>query len=1146
MKSSGERLQGGRFCLSIAWAVVGALVGPSASRAGEQAATSRASAPPLDCEAGVVLHVTGPQDLVVDPISLGASGRRLVLIVTESDLQRDGLRKRIAEARLGGLVTAVHQPALVDLPLASWYANGVIIEDPAGAMKRGLAWPEILRVASPRGLVVVAGMASAAAEAQLRQAGVRDRVEAIDTDGPWLRLRVALPADMGEWTHTRFADAGNREVSPDRMNPRRNAHVNSGGSHWEDDGPGSLEAAREPIWLRWLDGLYHPGNSVCSRGLVAADGVVVGTYSGESFARVRDGCLFDRGFVMSCRDAYNGALRWARPSGSSSLAIGGGRLFSLEGAVVRAIDLVDGRDLYSVSVTGQSIHDMRATRDVLAISVWKDEEWSVRGYATADGKPLWTRPIPWTQWAVADGRAIVAFTDKPIATTLPPASSKSTFLAQVSLDGLASFDLRTGAEQWRVSTADFPAAESRRLKCAGEGVAVLWAGDQLDIVDLQTGRLRFRVPADRSVRKGAKTQKEAIVSPLPGGRLAIADTTTRIVDLRSGQVQTVHDKALRLGLAEWACGYGRFAADMFLSLLTKARESAPAEVGSHGTSGTCGNCPAVAYHTVYMHTQGCGCAFAWGRTKGFVAAGRIDPMPSAEDFRRPGPLEKGPAFDRPPVAIVDAKIEWPLARANPERSAATGADIATSVRSRWSVRPDGLADGATRMARYVWRSNYLYSTTLTPPVVAAGKVVCAAPMTHEVLALDADTGRVAWRFQADGPVDSSPALLQGRCVFGCRDGAVYCLDLQDGALCWRRRVSPLTQRINVYGQLENRFPAVGAVMPDREGHVWATAGFNGQQRVIAARLSLARGDVADHRLLPRGSYPNDMLVTDADGALWLNYQPLSPSQECPLTSRMFLESFMRSHVLGNLHKSNPKLGPIPPATLTYVPNYLLSTDSELIGTARTTSPIGQMRFGKQGFWAPPSTQLSTTQGRICHVEMVYRGYPAVLWTWDAKQMVGLQALFTPPTGGDYPWGVKKELKSKWPVAKPGAVFAVSREKLASGAISESLLWQANLGEIWALAIAGDKVLAAGPVYPEAPPPAPTPDAQSIFGPLPDKPIQIDPLQAKGRLYLLSLADGKQLASIDLTSAPVQDGLAVVAGRVYVAGTDGALQCLDGR
>jgi hypothetical protein len=1144
MDEAANRFRGRGITRSIAWLAFGSIAGSSVAGAGGSAAAPRAAAPPLEVDAGVVLHVAGSKDPVADPIALGASGRRLVLTLAVSESQRDGLRKRIADARLAGLVTAVHAPSLHDLPLASWYANGVVIEDLPAATARGLTWPELLRVAAPRGLVFVAGLAPAAAEAQLRQAGARDRVEAIDAAGPWLRVRVALPPDMGEWSHLQFADAGNREVSADRMNPRRNAHVNYHYYSWEDDGPGSLEAAREPIWLRWLDSLYHPGSSGCSGGLVAADGAVVGSHSGESFARVRDGFLFERGPELACRDAFNGALRWARPLRFRVFAIGGGRLFGLEGASVRAIDLIDGRDVGSITAQGNPIFDLRATRDVLAICYGKADAWGVGGYATVDGKPLWDRPISWTQWAVADGRAIVAFTDKPIEAKAGPGSRRSPARAQAASVGLASFDLRTGAEQWRVSLADFPAADSRQLKCAGEGVAVLWAGAHLEVVDLQTGRLTFRVPADKSIQRGAKSQKEAVVSPLPGGRLAIADTTTRIVDLRSGQVHPVHDKALRQGVAEWCCGYGRFAADMYLSLLSGEKRAAPDEVCSHGTSGTCGVGPAVAYHTVYMHTQGCGCAPAWGRTKGFVAAGRVDPMPTAEAFRQAGPLDKGPAFARPLPAAGGAGGEWTLARGNRERSAATGGSVAAGLRARWTARPDGSADGATYTARYVWRSNYLYSTTLTPPVVAAGKVVFASPMTHAIVALDAETGRLAWRFQADGPVDSPPALIRGRCVFGCRDGAVYGLDLQDGALCWRRRVSPLTQRINIYGQLENRFPAVGAVMPDREGHVWATAGFNGQQRMIAARLNLADGDVADYRLLPRGSYPNDMLVADADGALWLNYQPLSPSQETPVTSRMFLENATRGHVLGNQRKANPKSGPLPSAALSYVPQHLLSADSELIATARTTPPIGQLRYGKLGVWAPPNPKPFSYNGRIGHVEMVYRGYPAVLWAWDAKRMIGLQPLFVPPTGGDYPWGVKKELKAQWPVANLGSVFAVSREKLDGGAIKESLLWQANLGEIWALAIAGDKVLAAGPVYPETPPPPPAPDAQSLTAGAADKPIQIDPLRAKGKLHVLAAGDGRALGTADLPATPVQDGVAIVGGKVFVTCVDGSVLCFE--
>jgi hypothetical protein len=159
-------------------------------------------------------------------------------------------------------------------------------------------------------------------------------------------------------------------------------------------------------------------------------------------------------------------------------------------------------------------------------------------------------------------------------------------------------------------------------------------------------------------------------------------------------------------------------------------------------------------------------------------------------------------------------------------------------------------------------------------------------------------------------------------------------------------------------------------------------------------------------------------------------------------------------------------------------------------------------------------------------------------------MVGLQMKFFAQTGNDYPWGVAKELKKDWPVAKPGALFAVSRGKLDGGSIKESLLWQADLGEVWALAKAGDKVVSAGPVYIEAPPPPPTPQGATVFGGAPDKPIQADPLQTKGRLYLLSGTDGRRLATLDLPATPVQDGVAIAGGKVYLACVDGSVVCLE--
>jgi hypothetical protein len=56
----------------------------------------------------------------------------------------------------------------------------------------------------------------------------------------------------------------------------------------------------------------------------------------------------------------------------------------------------------------------------------------------------------------------------------------------------------------------------------------------------------------------------------------------------------------------------------------------------------------------------------------------------------------------------------------------------------------------------------------------------------------------------------------------------------------------------------------------------------------------------------------------------------------------------------------------------------------------------------------------------------------------------------------------------------------------------------------------------------------------------------DPLTAPGYLNVLSMADGKRSAEIELGSSPVQDGIAVARGYIYVTTADGSILCLGAR
>ena len=58
-----------------------------------------------------------------------------------------------------------------------------------------------------------------------------------------------------------------------------------------------------------------------------------------------------------------------------------------------------------------------------------------------------------------------------------------------------------------------------------------------------------------------------------------------------------------------------------------------------------------------------------------------------------------------------------------------------------------------------------------------------------VYAMDADSGRVRWRFKAEGPVKGGLALSDGKLYFGDYGGRVYAVRLSDGSSVWRASTS---------------------------------------------------------------------------------------------------------------------------------------------------------------------------------------------------------------------------------------------------------------------------------------------------------------------------------------------------------------------
>ncbi|MBN8662396.1 MAG: PQQ-binding-like beta-propeller repeat protein [Candidatus Obscuribacter phosphatis] len=52
----------------------------------------------------------------------------------------------------------------------------------------------------------------------------------------------------------------------------------------------------------------------------------------------------------------------------------------------------------------------------------------------------------------------------------------------------------------------------------------------------------------------------------------------------------------------------------------------------------------------------------------------------------------------------------------------------------------------------------------------------------------ANQGSIKWKFPAEGPIDSSPAIYKGVIYFGSDDGHVYAVDEQNGRLLWKSKL----------------------------------------------------------------------------------------------------------------------------------------------------------------------------------------------------------------------------------------------------------------------------------------------------------------------------------------------------------------------
>jgi outer membrane protein assembly factor BamB len=447
-------------------------------------------------------------------------------------------------------------------------------------------------------------------------------------------------------------------------------------------------------------------------------------------------------------------------------------------------------------------------------------------------------------------------------------------------------------------------------------------------------------------------------------------------------------------------------------------------------------------------------------------------------------LRKGPAFD----GLVDGtaaptRDDWPSYRNTNDRCGVTASAYDGKLETAWQAK---------------------LPSCPTAPVIVGDRVFIAARDSHTLYALSRRSGATDWSFVADGRIDSPPTYHRGLLLFGCRGGWVYALRASDGTLAWKFNDLPEKRLVSARGQLESAWPVSGSVMV-HEGVAYFAAGRQTfiDGGIVLYGLDPLTGKVRyrqqasgpfDERGMPRirrltgipqiEGFKSGIFSTE-NGLLYLRQQAFRPD-----LTPVSMEEITKDHLVASAGFLDET-----PQHRTY---WSIDTD---------------LRYGPA--WG---TDTPGPQGDIVAVDgdefYEIRGY-----------LPGRHGQLQPSGGYTLYSGARSATAWRTPrKGKPvelGTVVPLSRNWAKRWSTQIPLSGNA-------LIVAGDTVLAAG-----VPMEAAFGDAElsgSFAG------------QQGGRVWAARKKDGQKIASRDLPSPPVWDGLAVAHGNCIIALKDGTVLC----
>ncbi len=696
---------------------------------------------------------------------LGASGNSLVHVLAGSLDETNSINQAVAKAGLKGIVSVEELP-LNPLPYRDHLVNALIVMDFSKAKADGFDTQEARRCIAPYGHLVYC------------KGGKLDKVET-----------MPLPEGMDVWTH--------RYHTPDGIPVSRDTHLEL------------------PLGFKWNAGLpmnfdnpKRAANRYSStRAMVVDDGRIF-TFSEAVDENLGEGWRSEYGTdqYLTCRDAFNGRLLWRKRIGDTYY---GGLYIENQAPLIST-----GRHLYAAGEngkmlkidtrTGETVAELptkhipgfiAADEGIVVAATWDKGEkmgsvkqydrrrmdWdissgTVEAYDDKSGKQLWKQDLLGTSLLISEGRVIIVNRDQADSLELNHNRRDDKGNLKHPDNRVIGLDLKSGKVLWKSEAVEIGmTGETLNLEAAANGVVSVALGSR-NKVSLLSATSGKSLEGEDAKKAGGDffRYRNHICTP------NFQTEDVKLVD-RGGGASDGKDR-IRFGGARAAC-------------LT-------------GTT--------PAYGAGYIAQNWCNCTP--GQVPGLLAIASIGKEPTPQEMEGSAYPVAYKSYDEKQDGVAGGS-GWSTFRGNPSRNSAVATAISGEAKQTWSTNVASKTQQGS-VARD-WKS-YLNSR-LTAPVLSGGIAVVGDIDQNEIIAVNMDTGHVAWRFPTGARMDTPPTIHKGICLVGDHTGHVTALKLKTGEPLYRLRIAPEEKRMISHGKLESVWPVIGGVLV-ANGKAFASAG----------------------------------------------------------------------------------------------------------------------------------------------------------------------------------------------------------------------------------------------------------------------------------------------------------------------------------